>query len=492
MFCGAGSGEECETLPGQPVAYATRRKPIDSAVGIPVRLTLRQRKLQRLMRGVVLASSYTDRVDSEEIFAKKKAHREMAIVKEVITALNGFSLALDLVSGAKLVAEGDLQKRSKEIIAAVELARRYKIMNPDLLRTDYVKFLYLVQDAVQNEQCRQALGFDVVSPIRTVKFEAERLHCEALLEDERLPLSITPVPAIKDRTKLNKALRFKDQTVNRLVKDHAASSGAAADDVEILVRSLNDANCFANDNVDSIDALIKLLKHFFQPDAPQTPLHNLSIREGDGGSRLSHEHARQYTFVLQSLALWRNISQNMFELWMLAEEDLLNPEQAYELRNTGQGLHRVQPAPKLYNAVSRILEETKRELGAWVGSEKIHMGDNQVPNAFYFIDKYAQISRIIVPVLRTIQFIEDLDNPSAAGYAKEQFGGPSEAQVAILADFFRHGFDGSGGDNMEDAGSCIDGRLTSAWNWCNQIKGKPYYPFFLLCGFSSFDGDLTL
>lgn len=36
-------------------------------------------------------------------------------------------------------------------------------------------------------------------------------------------------------------------------------------------------------------------------------------------------------------------------------------------------------------------------------------------------------------------------------------------------DFFRHGFDGSGGDNYFDAGSCIDGRLTSAWN----CKFKP-------------------
>jgi Protein of unknown function (DUF2009) len=201
----------------------------------------------------------------------------------------------------------------------------------------------------------------------------------------------------------------------------------------------------------------------------------------------------------------------MFRLWKLAEDDMLNPENPYEYRQTGQGKQRVQPAPNLYKAVKEILEEAKSQLGQWVGSERIHMGDNQVPNAFFFIEKYAQISRIIIPILRTVKFIErryageDLfttnknedplkraDVISFRKYVDSTFGTTEKAQLAILRDFFRHGFDGSGGDNMDDAGSCIDGRLTSAWNWCNQISTKPYYPLFLLAGFQSFDGDLTL
>ena len=54
----------------------------------------------------------------------------------------------------------------------------------------------------------------------------------------------------------------------------------------------------------------------------------------------------------------------------------------------------------------------------------------------------------------------------------DSFGGVRRLQKLILADFFRHAFDGSGADNFFDAGSCIDGRLTSAWNWCSSIESK--------------------
>jgi hypothetical protein len=43
-------------------------------------------------------------------------------------------------------------------------------------------------------------------------------------------------------------------------------------------------------------------------------------------------------------------------------------------------------------------------------------------------------------------------------------------------------------DGQQQRRSCIDGRLTSAWNWCSQLQSKPFYPIFKLAGFTSFDG----
>ncbi len=74
-------------------------------------------------------------------------------------------------------------------------------------------------------------------------------------------------------------------------------------------------------------------------------------------------------------------------------------------------------------------------------------------------------------------------------YINEAFGGPEKLRRDVLYDFFRYGFDGSGADNFFDAGSCVDGRLTSAWNWCSTLPQKPFYPVFKLAGFTGFDGE---
>jgi len=137
--------------------------------------------------------------------------------------------------------------------------------------------------------------------------------------------------------------------------------------------------------------------------------------------------------------------------------------------------------------MQQLLNQVKSEVSGWVGLSVVHLGDRDVPNALVFIDKYTQIPRILAPIVSTIEqlgVIYERDENLQA-YIDRKYGGVEEARVSILQDFFKHGFDGSG----DDGGSCIDGRLTSAWNWCSLIAKKPYYYIFLLTGFKSFDGD---
>lgn len=77
----------------------------------------------------------------------------------------------------------------------------------------------------------------------------------------------------------------------------------------------------------------------------------------------------------------------MFRLWSLAESDLLSETTPYRLRDTGQGLNRVQAAPKTLRAMHTVLQRAQQSVGSWVGSSAIHMGDHNVPNALVFIGR---------------------------------------------------------------------------------------------------------
>lgn len=87
------------------------------------------------------------------------------------------------------------------------------------------------------------------------------------------------------------------------------------------------------------------------------------------------------------------------------------------------------------------------------------------PAAAVFLDKYSQVSRILSPIVATVDALPRLvtEHPSLSLYIEREFGSTQGAQLAILTDFFRHGFDGSGADNFMDAGSWWVWGRRSSW-----------------------------
>ena len=90
--------------------------------------------------------------------------------------------------------------------------------------------------------------------------------------------------------------------------------------------------------------------------------------------------------------------------------------------------------------------------------------------------------RILNPIVICLENLEKIyeKDDGIKHMVDDGFGGLETLRKDILYDFFRSAFDGSGADNFYDAGSCIDGRMTSAWNWCSQLSRKKYYPIFRL------------
>eukprot|EP01063_Lacrimia_lanifica_P003007 TRINITY_DN11620_c0_g2_i1.p1 TRINITY_DN11620_c0_g2~~TRINITY_DN11620_c0_g2_i1.p1 ORF type:complete len:692 (+),score=257.92 TRINITY_DN11620_c0_g2_i1:78-2153(+) len=451
-----------------------------------MRLSAEERRGLRVLTAAIKASDYTDIVDSVALCGTEhESKRTKVMHKELLYMLMGM-----YVCHEESLSEESMQAiKAKDLDAAMlaaktlfEIGRRYKMASPNAFE-EYGKLLYAVQDCFVNFG---GDGFGEVDRIKTVEDKVEEFGLGELLSDPRVALATTPVPRLPQIDKLNAALRRKTKVQKQLIKKYAPSRHEK-EKVEQVIYSMDDRNVFIMQNATPCSEMIALCKRFFSPTIPENELISLTITEGECGSRLSHDHEKQYYFVLQSLTLWRNIITDMSYLWVVMEQDMLS--KASDFRDTGQGVNRVQQTPHLYNAVVDILKKTKEEVGAWVGSERVHMGDNQVPNGLNFIDKYTQISKILKPILNTLTAVERIgaEDPAQREVFEAEWGSVTNLQIAILRDFFRFGFDGSGGDTDDDAGSCIDGRLTSAWNWCSLIRTKPFYPAFLLSGFSSFD-----
>ncbi|KAJ7228222.1 hypothetical protein GGX14DRAFT_611770 [Mycena pura] len=484
----AGSSTEI-LLSAQPAVGASVGEWfVERSKYIPIRLTLPERKYLRLLEAALSVSEYTDKIDTIG-FGLSKAKRIVQQIRELCAIMSGLLLSADYKRGQELFTDRDFQSNAEFYQLIFELGRRHKIMNPDKMRTTYGKLIYLLQDS-QSPEVKDLLSFSCVRPIQTVYTKLEEHNMLDLLRDDLITVATKEIYAEgRPRRDVQKDIKSKERAIELLASRYSRQ-GLTPDDVRLCLYSIGDNHAFLRTNRDPCERMITYLKEYFHPTDAKDPKSSLAIRSGKNGARLSHDHSKQYAYVIQSLTLWREILHDMFHLWSLAETDLLSENIPYRLRDTGQGLNRVQPAPKTSRLMHQILNTAQRSVGQWIGSSVIHMGDHNVPNSLLFIDKYTQIYRILLPICNALGQIDGLAaKPAIRSYIDDEFGGPDNLRREILADFFRHGFDGSGADNFFDAGSCIDGRLTSAWNWCSNLEKKRYFHVFLLTGFTGFDGE---
>jgi len=400
-------------------------------------------------------------------------HREL---QKMLSFVSGLVVANDLTAGKVLIDEKQFSDNAEFFQKLFEIGRRYKIMNPEKMRTTYGKLMFLMQDALTPGN----LNFDAQKEISTVLGFLKSRNATALLVHEDIGAATRCV--IGGNAEENAAENLAKKKARENIVAKYTSEIFTKEEIELMLESLSDSNSYIMANRHPIDRMIYFLQHYFDPRVEDK--YSLSIRNGSGGSCLSHEHAVQYQFVYQSLLLWREIHHNMFLLWTMADADLLNEN--YSLTDTGQGLQRLSSAPRVGRTMGQIVGRMKQKVGGrWVGLSVVHLGDRDVPNALVFVDKYTQVPRILTPIVHTVERLHKLANDPALNTILEFYGGKDHVVKSILRDFFRHGFDGSG----DDGGSCIDGRLTSAWNWCSQIEKKDYYPIFTLTGFNGFDGS---
>ena len=447
----------------------------------------------KILNASTKVSEYTDDVDNQSSFGRGANRRDQIIraIAELFITITGLSHTANNLPANLLqtLSCDDCKISDLECVVApaFEIGRRFKRVNPDKMRSEYGKLVMLLQDATQ-ETIQNQLEFDqIVLPAKTVKKLLADVGAEALLNDNRLSIATDPVPPRASAERI----QAKGQARDELLKQYGGDA-RKEEAVDHCLKSIDDAVSFIHINLQPMKKLKHWLDLYFTEEQPGW---SLAIRNGKNGACLTHNHRQQRHYVKEAITLWEVIHSDIFDFWEAVEKDMLtgNP---YRYRNTGQGFHRVSTGPTTFNLMSNAISRAQQIMGGWVGSTVVHLGDDDVPNPLVFIDKYTIIPRLLHPVVQCIEALDEHFDESKS----EQYPGirtlllnsahaksHEELKMMILSDFYRHAFDGSG----DDGGSCIDGRLTSAWNWCSELHKKKFYNVFLLTGFVGFDANYS-
>ncbi len=248
-------------------------------------------------------------------------------------------------------------------------------MNPEKWRCEYGKLMYMLMDS-QIEDIQDMMGFSLVSPVVTAYSFLESRGLIDCLESSPFDLLATATSEIlagnKSRSQIQSEIKAKEAAIKQLSRGWAKKSAGklSEDDASMVLYSIGDNNAYLRFTYYPCEQMLAYLRHYFSPDHIESDAMSLGISAGKNGARLTHSHARQYRYVEQTLNLWGRILHNMYELWWRAECDMLDGNNGYRLTDTGQGLNRVQAAPRLSKLIHNILYSAQQSLGSenWIGS----------------------------------------------------------------------------------------------------------------------------
>jgi len=161
-------------------------------------------------------------------------------------------------------------------------------------------------------EVKDLLNFSCVSPIKTVHSILEEHDTINLLRDDLITVATKEIYSEgRSRRDVQKDIKSKERAIE-ILSSRYAINGLSQEKVRQCLYSIGDNHAFLRANRDPCERMIGYLKQFFHPTQAKDSHSSLAIRSGKGGARLSHDHSKQYAYVLQSLTLWREILHGNF------------------------------------------------------------------------------------------------------------------------------------------------------------------------------------
>ena len=178
---------------------------IERSKYIPLRLSYEERKYLRLVKATMNGAEYTDLIDGR-VF-KSDNRRQGEVVRCIGATLTGLVTALNHRVGQKLAEERNFSKYEDSIQTIFEITRRYKIMNPEKMRTAYGKMMYLLQDS-NSGPIADALEMTCVKQISNVyDFLEERGGLDVLRDQYVATATMEILPEKKSRSQIQKEIQ---------------------------------------------------------------------------------------------------------------------------------------------------------------------------------------------------------------------------------------------------------------------------------------------
>ena len=163
-----------------------------------------------------------------------------------------------------------------------------------------------LQDS-QSSDVKDLLNFSCVKPIKTVYTVLEEAEAIDLLREDMITVATKEIYSEgRARRDIQKDIKAKERAIEHLSSRYSRP-GLSQEQIRQCLYSIGDNHAFLRANRDPCEKMIGYLKQFFHPTQAKESKTSLAIRSGKGGARLSHDHSKQYAYVLQSLTLWREI-----------------------------------------------------------------------------------------------------------------------------------------------------------------------------------------
>lgn len=229
---------------------------------IPLRLSYDERKSLRLINAGISVSDYTSAVD---VVFKNKAKRHHTQLQHIVAFLSGIIAADDYDEGQKVLADRNFVPYEALLQNMLEIARRYKITNPEKMRSEYGKLVFLVQDAVSSET-KPLLGVDINIPVKTVYALLESCGGLALLDDPHIATATEEILPSKSKNRSNIQLEIKrKERAAEIICNKYISNRLSKDDIRLCLYSISDNNSFLNSNRKPILEFSNMLQKYFLP-----------------------------------------------------------------------------------------------------------------------------------------------------------------------------------------------------------------------------------